>query len=257
MRYSRLLSCVAAAFAVSALFADAGNTLITFSTVSDSYADGSSVKDGEWYALCWSADGNFDGITSECEPVDPNDRIFLMVPLAKNGHCPTVVFQLDSKVAPASGEYCIYLLDTRGVDAEGNNTLPAKAGANGKPSIVRAAVATDAKPAGNAESFKNATDANLSTNVGGDVAWGQSAIDESKIGQPGIKAFAIVGDNAIISVTNLHASVLYNVFSGATPSTIENAPVALPTSPDASNSAEFVVPKAKGQFFKVARQPIK
>jgi len=260
MRHSKILLCFVAAFAAAALFADAGNTLITFSTVADSYADGAPVADGEWYALCWSADGNFDGITSECEPVDSSDKIFLMAPLAKNGRCPTVVFQLDSKVAPTSGDYCIYLLDTRGVDSEGNNTSPAKRGANGKPSIVRAAVATEAKAAGATGADASMTvqaNVGLSTNVGGDVAWGASAVDESKIGQPVIKAFKIEGEYAHITVENMHPSVLYSVFSGATPSSISTTPVSVPKSPDGSNSAEFIVPKAEGQFFKVARQPIK
>ena len=256
MRTTKLLSCVAAAFAAASLFADAGNTLITFSTVADKYADGvTPVADGEWYALCWSADGEFNGITSECEPVDTNDKIFLMAPLAKNGRCPTVVFQLDSTEAPSSGVYCIYLLDTRGAD----NT-PAKAGATRKPSIVRAAVATDATASGSAKVESSMTvqsDANLSTTAGGDVAWGASAVDESKIGQPVITAFKIEGEYARITVENMHSSILYNVFSGATPSSISTTPVSVPKSPDNSNSAEFFVPKSEGQFFKVARQPVK
>ena len=261
MKYSKILSCAAAAVAAASLFADVGNTLITFSTVADKYADGvTPVADGEWYALCWSEDGVFEGITSECEPADANDKIYLMAPLAKGGRCPTVVFQLDSKEAPTSGQYCIYLLDTRGVDADGNNTAPAKAGANRKPAIVRAAVATDATAGINGavdSSMTTKTGAGLSKDDGGVVAWGASAIDESKIGQPVIKAFKIEGEYAHITVENMHSSVLYNVFSGATPSSISTTPVSVPKSPDNSNSAEFFVPKAEGQFFKVARQPIK
>lgn len=247
MRHSRLFTCVAAAFAAASLFADAGNTLITFSTKGDVYADGTTVKDGEWYALCWSPDGDFNGITGECETVDPDDKIYLMAPLAKGGRCPTVVFQLDSNVAPEGGVYCVYLLDTR--DADG---IPAVGGAGvKKPSDVRSFITTSGKVYGNAVSVANTGLASASaTGKSTDGAWYAS------VGQPGIKAFRVEGDNVVISVTNMHPLVVYNVFSGATPSTIESAPLTVPTSGE-SGSADFVVSKEKGQFFKVARQPNK
>ena len=246
MRHSKILLCFVAAFAAASLFADAGNTLITFSTVADYYADGTTpVADGEWYALCWSPDDKFGGITGECEPVRETDKIYLMAPLAKNGHCPTVVFQLDSKVAPEGGVYCVYLLDTRNVDGK-----PAAGGAGvRKPSDVRSFITTGGKVNGNAVSVSNTGLASAdATGKSMDGAWYAS------VGQPGIKAFRVEGDNVVISVTNMHPLVVYNVFSGATPSTIESVPLTVPTSGE-SGSAEFIVSKEKGQFFKVARQP--
>ena len=256
MRHSRLLSCIAAVFAASAVFADAGSTLITFSTIGDFYADGvTPVKDGEWYALCWSPNAEFGGINSECEPIVAGDKIFLMAPLAEKGCCPTVVFQIDSKIAPTDGNYFVYLFDTRGVDGAPSKSV------GGKPSIVSAAVATTAKATGKSVSkdglsvSTTVTNASLSENAGGDVAWGESAIDEAKIGQPEIKSFRVEGDKAIIKVTNMHSSVLYNVFTGATPDKVTSATLSFPISAE-KNDVEFYLDKDQGNFFKVGRQPV-
>ena len=251
MRYFRLMSCIAAVIAASALFADAGNTLVTFSTVGDVYADGAPVKDGEWYALCWSPNVSFGGISSECEPVVEGDKIFLMAPLAENGSCPTVVFQIDSKVAPTGGNYFVYLLDTRGVDGEPSKSV------DGKPAIVSAAVATTAKAKGGdgVSASTTVTNAKLSANAGGGVAWGASEVDESKVGRPVIKSFRIEGDKAFIKVSNMHSSVLYNVFSGATPDEVTGTTLSLPISAE-KNDVEFCLDKDQGKFFKVGRQPI-
>ena len=255
MKYSKILSCVAAAVAAASLFADAGNTLIAFSTKGDVYADGTTVKDGEWYALCWSKNAEFGGITSECEPVVAGDEIFVMAPLAKGGRCPTVVFQIDSKVAPEDGNYFVYLLDTRGVNGE--PAAKAVVAGKQKPALVNAAVATTAKTTGSSATadIKSQTDKELAKD-GSVVAWGESAIDESKVGQPVIKAFRIDGDNVVISVSNMHPSVRYNVFAGASPDEVTATSLEVPLSAG-DNDVEFNINKDQGKFFKVARQPVK
>ena len=71
-------SLCAAAFANSV-----DDARISFSTVGpDRYADGSTVLDGECYALVWSNDGNFDGFAADGECIDPADRIVLAAPIA-------------------------------------------------------------------------------------------------------------------------------------------------------------------------------
>ena len=55
-------------FLAIACVAGAGtdDTLIAFSTKGpDRYADGTTVLDGECYALVWSIDGNFDGFSAD------------------------------------------------------------------------------------------------------------------------------------------------------------------------------------------------
>ncbi len=101
-----------------ATFAAANDTLISFSTPgADTYLDGTTVKDGECYALVWSADGDFNGIKADGNPVDANDKVVLVAPVAKDGRCPSLVYQVDAEVAKelADGQYAVYLLDTRRV----------------------------------------------------------------------------------------------------------------------------------------------
>jgi hypothetical protein len=54
MKFTKFGIMVASAAIAAGVFADAANVLVSFSTTSDRYADGTPVKDGEWYALCWS-----------------------------------------------------------------------------------------------------------------------------------------------------------------------------------------------------------
>ena len=54
MKFSKFCFTLATAVFAAGAFADAANVLISFSTTADTYADGTPVKDGEWYALCWS-----------------------------------------------------------------------------------------------------------------------------------------------------------------------------------------------------------
>ena len=92
------------------------DTLITFSTPGpDTYKDGTVVQDGECYALVWSADGVFEGVKADGTPVDANDQVVLVAPVAKDGKCPELVYQVDAAKAKAlaGGQYGVYLLDTR------------------------------------------------------------------------------------------------------------------------------------------------
>lgn len=97
-------------------FAAVNDTLISFSTPgTDTYLDGTAVRDGECYALVWSADGVFEGIKDDGTAVDANDRVVLVAPVAKDGKCPNLVYQVDAAQAAEmeGGQYGVYLLDTR------------------------------------------------------------------------------------------------------------------------------------------------
>ena len=135
----KLIACFAGLAGIAA-FADASNPLIYFSTQGpDTYSDGTTVLDGERYALVWSEDGVFEGLDVSCNPVDANDKVFAVLPRAKGGRCPRTVFQIDSKVAPAGGEYAVYLLDTRiqGESGALDTLAPAKAAGTAIPAAVR------------------------------------------------------------------------------------------------------------------------
>lgn len=141
----RLLTVFGAAGLAMASLAAVNDTLISFSTPGvDTYADGTAVRDGECYALVWSADGVFEGLDVNGRPLDAADAVVLVAPVAKDGRCPDMVYQVDAARAAAfaGGQYGVYLLDTRRTDAA---TGEVKVGLeDGKLVFVRtSAAATD------------------------------------------------------------------------------------------------------------------
>lgn len=117
MNFKVLLMMACSALSLGVL-ADAANVLITYSSKPiDRYADGRPVADGEWYALVWTPNGEFGGIKPDCTPMVAGDEIVMKAPLAKDGHCPCTVFQIDSgdfaAKGYAEGWFAVILLDTR------------------------------------------------------------------------------------------------------------------------------------------------
>ena len=127
-----MIGAVGLAFAATAAIDDA---LLAFSTVGpDKYADGTTVLDGECYALVRTLPGaTFGGIAADGTAVAETDEIVLLAPLAKDGRCPKVLFQIPSD--KSEGTFSVYLLDTR-VKAEDGTVAPAGLKANGKPALV-------------------------------------------------------------------------------------------------------------------------
>ena len=79
------LTMAVAGLALASLAA-VNDTLISFSTPGpDTYLDGTTVQDGECYALVWSQDGVFEGVKADGTAVDANDRVVLVAPVAKGG----------------------------------------------------------------------------------------------------------------------------------------------------------------------------
>lgn len=78
----------------------------------DTYADGQLVADNEYYALIWTPD-EFRGFNFDGSLVSDSDKLIVMAPLARSGHCPTTVFQLPDSLQFNGGKYLLYLLDTR------------------------------------------------------------------------------------------------------------------------------------------------
>ena len=237
-----LVFACSAALAVGA-FADAGNTLITFSTQEDRYADGEKVLDGEWYALCWSENAKFGGIAADSTPAAEGDKIYQMAPLAKNGRCPTVVFQLDSKVAPTNGKYYVYMLDTRNAD---------------KTALV---AAVDGKPvaaaAQNLTADGEATDGHSITIKTGvqtvPSGFAETAVP-ANVGDPVIDSLVIADTRATITVSNMSPALQYDVVGGATVDKIETWNKS-PLQGD-KDGVTFDVDAKDAKFFKVVRKPL-
>lgn len=255
MRFSKIcLFAVACAFAFVA-FADARNVVITFGTRSpnpadnylgDTYVDGAVVLDGEWYALVWSPDGNFGGITTEGKPARECDKVIELRACAKNGHCPYQVFQYDSgsEDAISYGYYAVYMLDTRNVE----QTAPAPVGENGKPALM------------NAVNEKSLYKGGVATGGGATAiapseapAWLESVIP-GDAGQPKITMLDLGADKVTIRVEGMISGVKYNVRMGKDVNNLENYALQIP---QMSDNPEFRINKDDANYFQVVREPLK
>ncbi len=240
-----MIGAVVLAFAASAAIDDA---LLAFSTVGpDEYADGPPVLDGECYALVRTLPGaTFGGIAADGTAVAETDEIVLLAPLAKNGHCPKVLFQIPSD--KTEGTFGVYLLDTRVMAVDGT-TKPAGM-KNGKLSLVNGyGLATEATKVGNA-SEGITTAAEKETAGGQAVAAGAAA--PKGVQQPKITSIKIEGDYVKLTVQNMPGFM--RVSSGTTASADDTQGAAQATD---GNGGEVILyaPKTAGAsgFFKVIR----
>ena len=111
------IALVFAVLVAGTLLAGMNNVVIQFSTIGpDKYADGTTVINGESYALVWTPTGSeFQGIGSNGEAVG-DSKVAVKAPVAIGGKCPNVQFQIDEAFANANypdGTWGVYLLDTR------------------------------------------------------------------------------------------------------------------------------------------------
>ena len=198
----KLTTCIMAMMTAFAFANGADDVVVTFSTRGpDRYADGATVMDGECYALVWSADGVFEGLSANGEPVDSADRVVLVAPLAKNGRCPEIIFQLPASVAAslANGVYDVLLLDTRVTLADGA-TAPYGT-ANGKLKVVNGyGGVADGLSIAKTSGVLNAGN---SSEVSGGSAITAGAKAPSGVKQPRIKHIRIDGENVFLTVENL------------------------------------------------------
>lgn len=243
MKIKTLFSVAIAAFATSFVSADQGDVMITFSTPGpDKYADGQVVVDGEWYALCWSKDGSFDGITTGCKAIAADEEVVLAAPLAKGGKCPFVAFEFPRNNKYNSGKFSVQLLDTR------KNGQPA-ASVNGLPAFVKEASIAAVAEKGGAMSV-----AAVATATAGSVAWVQPTLESGKqaeVDQNLVKilSFEIGEANVQVKVEN-QTGATFIVKSGETVDQMNSYKVA-PTATVESDTATFVIPKGNAKFFSV------
>ena len=160
----KTIAFLAAGLCAGTLLAGMNNVVIQFSTVGpDKYADGTTVMDGECYALVWTPDGaTFGGINSKGEAIGGNDKgqkctVAVKAPIASGGKCPNVQFQIDEAFAERNypgGTWGVYLLDTRKFVTE------------------EVTVTVDGKEVTQTQVKVDADGKKLSTGVGGSVSGG-------------------------------------------------------------------------------------
>ncbi len=240
---------MALAMAAAVCFGEAQNDLrVTFSTKGpDAYKDGTTVLDGEFYALVWSA-GEFGGFAADGSVV--GGKVLATVPFAKDGRLPFTKFLIPAaeKADYATGSFSVVLLDTRKADG----TLAESVVVDGMkaPAAVNGWVAT--ATVGVAEAAASA-----SLGVASPVTIASASALPEDAPTPVITGVRKEGDYLVLTVKGTAAYLRYNVAGGATPDAIGSegsaeAPKDGATSED--DTIELKVPvKGESGFYKVIR----
>lgn len=198
-----------AALASVAAFAAANDVLITFSTPGpDTYADGTTVLDGERYALCWSKD--FAKFAINADGTVENGYMVIAAPVAKGGRCPTVVFEVSAANAESKykgGKWAVYLLDTRKFGSDGSVAL-----AGNTKTINTVGKVGDA--------FSASTGSAASV-AGGDAAASASEIASGvEVAKPEITGFKVVDGYIYMTVKGTVPFLAYGIAEGAAPDAV-------------------------------------
>ena len=220
-------------------FAAANDLLVTFSTPGpDTYADGTTVLDGECYALCWSTDFSQFAITPTGEGV--NGKVVLKAPVAKGGRCPTTVLEINSDYVKQNfngGEWAVYLLDTRWFSPTGLASVGSATRGN-TFGLVGNSVAV---PSGSAAGILAGT-AGSATSVAGEVA------------APDITGIKVAGGKVFVTVKSV-PYLGYALVEGATPDTVTEDVDGAKASATGDDEVTIVTDaKEGGAFFKVNRK---
>lgn len=223
----------------------ANDVLVSFSTQGpDTYADGSVVMDGECYALVWTKDGAaFGGFASDGTLLSKTDKFVLVAGLAKDGKCPSMLFEIAAKDAEAyrGGTFGLYVLDTRVKNAKGEVSV---GGAGLVASLAPKALNAAAKVSG-----KTATAGEGATIAGGATAL--AAVDcHVQVAEPTITGFKVEGAKITLTVNAVDATLDYFIVPGKSP-TLFHDPVAM-----TPNGNTFTFEAKKDQtFFRVKGVP--
>lgn len=216
------------------------DSAIVFSTVGpDKYADGSTVLDGELYALVWTNDGVFEGFSADGKALDEKDKILIVAPLAKDGRCPKVMFQISRAAAVNYGKFEVFVMDTRVVAASG--VITPRGAANGKVNLVNGYGRVPAK----------ISLSNLSSKAEGAAVANLNSAAPKDTCQPRVKAMRIEGDEVVLTVENLPGYM--RVQSGRDASTSDSTGAALET-PASGDTVTIKAPKVGDSgFYRVIR----
>jgi hypothetical protein len=247
MRISLFLFSLAVSFA--ALAYNVADACISFSTTGpDRYADGTMVLDGELYALVWSQDGIFNGFTAGGKCVDAADRIVLLAPVAKDGRCPEVLFQIPVATAEEleGGVYEVYIIDTR-VSAADGGVCP-MGSENGRIVLINgygaAGAAIDIKAA-------NGPNEAMESDEGGAHVAATAASVPGGCRQPKVKNMRIEGEWVYLTVENLEGYM--RVQNGSDVKAGDSTGAAVKTGGSDSETVLVAPKRGKSGFYKVIR----
>lgn len=242
---------VSIACIVSMSYPDANDALISFcSSHDDYYSDGTCVADGECYALVWNEKGkDFSGFNADGTLVSSSDRLILVAPLAENGRCPNVLFQVPSDIYSklADGVWSVCALDTRDV-----RRIPVglKNGAlvrvNKWEKIGIKTIAKESNSFNFKSSSKNAAD--------GSICIQNMSSIPSYVLPPVIKSISLSGKKACLSVSNTFPFLTYAIASSHDLKTFEVDYSIEAKDGDLGNDIVFdASSEDKCRFFKIVR----
>lgn len=248
------IALVLAVWCAGALFAGMNNVVIQFSTVGpDKYADGTTVMDGECYALVWTPTGSeFQGIDAEGEAAG-DSKVAVKAPIAIGGKCPNVQFQIDEIYANENypnGTWGVYLLDTRKfateevtVTVDGKEVKQTKVllDANGKK--IATGVDSKGTVAGYGQVVSNV---GRSLSPAGAKAGTVQSIPAG-IQPPTIKDFKVVNGMAYLYLKDTSSAVSYGVAAGQAPGTLK--PVSQQPVQGGGNETIIITPAAGAAGF--------
>lgn len=235
--------------ALGAVAAECNDTTVyVWTNGPDKYADGTTVLDGERYALCWSA-GEFAGFKADGSLVNAEDVVIEIASLAKDGKCRDYIYAIPYEIAGLlkGGNFSLWLLDTRVFAEDGKVSFAAQDGT--KVSAIAGAAkvgatikvqSTSGKPSLGDLEVKTAA-----TAVPGDVP------------SPVIKSFKIEDGYAIIEVANTKPYITYDLAAGDKPNVLEKGKAEHPVNgaATAEDTITLIKPvKEGGEFFSVNRK---
>ena len=255
---SKILAAALAALFVR--FADAaqGDALLAFSTKGpDKYADGTSVLEGEVYALVWVRNGcEFKGVDLNGAAVDAeNNAVVAALPLARRSivrknavHCPFTLFQIDASFAAShtGGSFSLVLLDTRSSNGCGGF----------KVSGVGGVVQGWGEVEGSRVKVLPAATA-FATNAAqlGAKVLSQSAVPSGdSVSKPEVTGIRVEDGLVKLTVKGTDSRLLYNIRAGGRPDFLDRSHVASSAVQGGASEITLTAPAtADAAFFQVTR----
>lgn len=223
-----LFACVA-----TATFAGQNDLNITFSTPGpDKYADGTTVLDGEFYALVWTKDGVQTNVIAKS--------------LAEDGKCPKYRFIVDDADFEkySGGTWGVYLLDTRDFTTDPSGKTLSKV-VDGKPEVVNV-MASIKDGIANASAFESAKPNTA-------IAPGSYDLAAANVPLPKVTGIQVKDGKVSITVADTRPFVGYTLESGADVGDFDLADGASSKSGDATKEIVLEANQQSAvQFFKVS-----
>jgi hypothetical protein len=169
--------------------------------------------------------------------MDEKDKILVVAPLAKDGRCPKVMFQIPVADAVNYGKFEVFLMDTRVASASG--AVAPRGATDGEAKLVNGygRVPANVALSGVSSKAEEAAVANLNSAV------------PKNTRQPRVKAMRIEGDEVVLTVENIPGYM--RVQSGRNASAADSTGVALET-PASGDTLTIKAPKVgESGFYRV------